>query len=79
VQMLMSALVLMPFGLCWKEKIELTPVMVPIDFLCFTSSVKELQLIKLVQLAAQTDADVKGASRDPGFSIEKLLFAMAQK
>jgi DNA polymerase-3 subunit delta len=39
----------------------------------------EAQLIKLVQLAAQTDADVKGASRDPGFSIEKLLFAMARK
>ncbi len=39
----------------------------------------ESQLIKLVQLAAQTDADVKGASRDPGFSIEKLLFAMARK
>ncbi len=40
---------------------------------------EEGQLIKLVQLAAQTDADVKGASRDPGFSIEKLLFAMARK
>lgn len=40
---------------------------------------EESQLIKLVQLAAQTDADVKGASRDPGFSIEKLLFAMARK
>jgi DNA polymerase-3 subunit delta len=40
---------------------------------------EESLLIKLVQLAAQTDADVKGASRDPGFSIEKLLFAMARK
>lgn len=39
----------------------------------------ESQLIQLVQLAAQTDADVKGASRDPGYSIEKLLFAMARK
>ena len=39
----------------------------------------EAQLIKLVQLAAQTDADVKGSSRDPGFSIEKLLFTMARK
>jgi DNA polymerase-3 subunit delta len=40
---------------------------------------EEPQLVELVQLAAQTDADVKGASRDPGYSIEKLLFAMARK
>jgi len=39
----------------------------------------EQELASLVQLAAQTDADVKGAARDPGFSIEKLLFAMARK
>jgi DNA polymerase-3 subunit delta len=31
-----------------------------------------------VQLAAQTDFDVKGASRDPEYSIEKLLLAMAK-
>lgn len=40
---------------------------------------EESELAQLVELAAQTDADVKGASRDPGFSIEKLLFAMAKK
>lgn len=40
---------------------------------------EEPELAGLVELAAQTDADVKGASRDPGFSIEKLLFAMAKK
>ena len=40
---------------------------------------EESELANLVQLAAQTDADVKGAARDPGFSIEKLLFAMAKK
>ncbi|MFM1951171.1 MAG: polymerase subunit delta [Actinomycetota bacterium] len=40
---------------------------------------EESELVNLVQLAAQTDADVKGASRDPGYSIEKLLFAMARK
>lgn len=39
----------------------------------------ESALVALVQLAAQTDADVKGASRDPGYSIEKLLFAMSRK
>lgn len=38
----------------------------------------EGDLIQLVQLAAQTDADVKGASRDPEYSIEKLLLAMAR-
>ena len=38
----------------------------------------EPQLIELVQLAAQTDFDVKGASRDPEYSIEKLLLAMAK-
>ena len=40
---------------------------------------EESELANLVELAAQTDADVKGAARDPGFSIEKLLFAMAKK
>ncbi|MEY3967025.1 MAG: polymerase subunit delta [Actinomycetota bacterium] len=39
----------------------------------------ESALVSLVQLAAQTDADVKGASRDPEFSIERLLMAMARK
>jgi DNA polymerase-3 subunit delta len=39
---------------------------------------KESELIELVQLAAQTDSDVKGASRDPEYSIEKLLLAMAK-
>jgi len=38
----------------------------------------EPQLIELVQLAAQTDFDVKGASRDPASSTEKLLLAMAK-
>ena len=38
----------------------------------------EVSLIHLVDLLAQTDADVKGASRDPEFSIEKLLLAMAK-
>jgi len=38
----------------------------------------EPELIGLVQLAAQTDFDVKGASRDPEYSIEKLLLAMAK-
>jgi DNA polymerase-3 subunit delta len=32
----------------------------------------------LVELAAITDADVKGAARDPEFSIERLLLAMAR-
>jgi len=31
-----------------------------------------------VRLAAQTDAEVKGASRDPEYSVEKLLLAMAR-
>lgn len=39
---------------------------------------EEQELIELVDLLAQTDADVKGASRDPEFSIEKLLLAMAR-
>lgn len=39
---------------------------------------QEEQLAGLVQLAAQTDADVKGASRDPEYSVEKLLLAMAR-
>lgn len=39
---------------------------------------EEQELIDLVDLLAQTDADVKGASRDPEFSIEKLLLAMAR-
>ena len=39
---------------------------------------QEHELIALVDLLAQTDADVKGASRDPEFSIEKLLLAMAK-
>lgn len=38
----------------------------------------EGDLVELVQLAAQTDADVKGAARDPDYSIEKLLLAMAR-
>ena len=38
----------------------------------------EHELIELVQLAATTDADVKGAARDPEYSIEKLLLAMAR-
>ena len=39
---------------------------------------QEEQLAGLVRLAAQTDADVKGASRDPEYSVEKLLLAMAR-
>lgn len=38
----------------------------------------ETELAKLVELAAQVDADVKGASRDPEYSIEKLLLAMSR-
>lgn len=38
----------------------------------------EQDLADLVELAAATDADVKGASRDPEFSIERLLLAMAR-
>lgn len=39
---------------------------------------QEDELASLVRLAAQTDADVKGASRDPEYSVEKLLLAMAR-
>ncbi|MEK9908362.1 MAG: DNA polymerase III subunit delta [Aquiluna sp.] len=39
---------------------------------------QENDLAQLVQLAATTDADVKGASRDPEYSIERLLLAMAR-
>lgn len=39
----------------------------------------ESTLIQLVELVAQTDADVKGASREPGYSVERLIFAMARK
>lgn len=38
----------------------------------------EVELADLVELTAQVDADVKGASRDPEYSIEKLLLAMAR-
>lgn len=38
----------------------------------------EAELADLVLLVAQTDADVKGASRDPEYSVEKLLLAMAR-
>jgi DNA polymerase III subunit delta len=38
----------------------------------------EQELIELVQLVAKTDADVKGASREPEYSVEKLLLAMAK-
>lgn len=38
----------------------------------------EEDLIQLVQLAAQTDADVKGAAREPEYSVERLLMAMAK-
>lgn len=36
-------------------------------------------LTALVELVAQTDADVKGASREPEYSVEKLILAMARK
>lgn len=39
----------------------------------------EAALIELVELVAQTDADVKGASREPGYSVERLILAMARK
>ena len=39
---------------------------------------QEEDLAGLVRLAAQTDAEVKGASRDPEYSVEKLLLAMAR-
>jgi len=38
----------------------------------------ESELADLVELTAQVDADAKGASRDPEYSIEKLLLAMAR-
>ncbi len=38
----------------------------------------EAELIELVQLSAKTDFDTKGASRDPQYSIEKLLLKMAR-
>jgi DNA polymerase III subunit delta len=38
----------------------------------------EQELIELVQLVAKTDADVKGAAREPEYSVEKLLLAMAR-
>ncbi len=38
----------------------------------------ESELIELVQLSAKTDFDTKGASRDPQYSIEKLLLKMAR-
>lgn len=38
----------------------------------------EQELIGLVQLVAKTDADVKGAAREPEYSVEKLLLAMAR-
>ena len=33
----------------------------------------ETELAELVELTAQVDADTKGASRDPEYSVEKLL------
>lgn len=39
---------------------------------------QELELAQLVELAAATDADVKGAARDPEYSVERLLLAMAR-
>jgi len=38
----------------------------------------EASLADLVEMLAQVDADVKGASRDPEYAVEKLLLAMAQ-
>lgn len=38
----------------------------------------EKELIELVQLVAKTDADVKGAAREPEYSVERLLMAMAR-
>ncbi len=38
----------------------------------------ESELVELVQLVAKTDADVKGAAREPEYSVEKLLLAMAR-
>ena len=39
----------------------------------------EESLTALVELVAQTDADVKGASREPEYSVERLILAMARK
>jgi DNA polymerase-3 subunit delta len=39
---------------------------------------QEFELAALVELAAQTDADVKGAAKDPEYSVERLLLAMAR-
>ena len=39
----------------------------------------EESLTALVELVAQTDADVKGASREPEYSVERLIMAMARK
>lgn len=39
----------------------------------------EQSLTNLVELVAQTDADVKGASREPEYSVERLILAMARK
>lgn len=39
---------------------------------------QEMELAQLVELAAATDADVKGAARDPEYSVERLLLAMAR-
>lgn len=39
----------------------------------------EPDLVALVQQLAKTDADVKGASKDPAFSLELLLLKMANK
>jgi len=39
---------------------------------------QEFELAELVELAAQTDADVKGAAKDPEYSVERLLLAMAR-
>lgn len=39
----------------------------------------EESLTALVELVAQTDADVKGASREPEYSVERLILAVARK
>ncbi len=39
---------------------------------------QETELADLVELAAITDADVKGAAKDPEYSVERLLLAMAR-
>jgi DNA polymerase-3 subunit delta len=38
----------------------------------------ESELADLVELAAVTDGDVKGAAKDPEYSVERLLLAMAR-